>query len=46
MPYQEPGLPGLLMAAQDQPTDGVLAIAPLHLKILHFDFERNILAWR
>lgn len=39
-------LPALILDAQDQPTDGVLAVAPLNLKILHFDFERNILSWR
>lgn len=39
-------LPGYVLDAQDQPTDGVLAVAPLNLKILHFDFEHNILSWR
>ncbi len=39
-------LPGCVLEAQDQPADGVLAIAPLNLKALHLDFERNVVSWR
>lgn len=35
----------MLLSLPEPATDGVLAIVPLGLKLLHFDFERNIMSW-
>jgi len=31
--------------ASDQPLDGVMAVVPLNIRVLHFDFARNLLSW-
>jgi hypothetical protein len=38
-------LGGTVRETAGQPLDGVLAVAPLRLKRLHIDFDRNILSW-
>ena len=39
-------LSGIIVDASDQTSDGVLAIAQLNFKVLHFDFENNRLSWK
>ena len=39
-------LSAIVLGALGQPSDGVLAIAQLNFKILHFDFENNRLSWK
>ncbi len=36
---------GILADLPSEETDGVLSISQLDLKILHFDFERNLMSW-
>ncbi len=38
-------LGGVALDASDQPLDGVMAVVPLNIKVLHFDFVRNLLSW-
>jgi predicted aspartyl protease len=38
-------LGGVVLNATDQPLDGVMAVVPLNIKILHFDFMHNLLSW-
>ncbi len=39
-------LSGILSDGGDQPNDGVLAIAQLGFKVVHFDFENHRLSWK
>jgi hypothetical protein len=38
-------LSGVVLNASDQPLDGVMAVVPLNIRVLHFDFARNLLSW-
>ena len=38
-------LSGVVLNASDQPLDGVMAVVPLNIKVLHFDFMRKLLSW-
>jgi len=38
-------LSGVLMDLPNQGKDGLLPVTQLRLKILHFDFERNLMSW-
>ena len=37
---------GILMDLPNQATDGLLSVKQLGLKIVHFDFERNLMSWK
>ena len=39
-------LGGILLDLKDQPKDGLLSVKQLGLKILHLDFERNLMSWK
>jgi len=39
-------LSGILVELKDQPKDGLLSVKQLGLKMLHFDFERNLMSWK
>ncbi len=36
---------GILMDLPNQAKDGLLSVRQLGLKIVHFDFERNLMTW-
>jgi hypothetical protein len=37
---------GILMDLRNQAKDGLLSVRQLGLKIVHFDFERNLMSWK
>ncbi|MGA2262648.1 MAG: aspartyl protease family protein [Acidobacteriota bacterium] len=39
-------LSAILLDLPDQTKDGLLSVMQLGLKILHFDFERNLMSWK
>jgi hypothetical protein len=39
-------LGGILLDLKDQPKDGLLSVKQLGLKILHLDFERDLMSWK
>ena len=51
LPYIELGdcswgwVAGLVIDTRMQPTDGLLSVHTLRLKILHFDFDNHIMSW-
>jgi predicted aspartyl protease len=39
-------LSAIVVDARNQSIDGVMAVAPLKMKVLHIDFERALLTWK
>jgi hypothetical protein len=37
---------GILMDLPNEAKDGLLSVRQLGLKIVHFDFERNLMSWK
>ena len=37
---------GILMDLSIEAKDGLLSVRQLGLKIVHFDFERNVMSWK
>ena len=36
----------IVSEARNQPTDGLLSVVQLGAKIIHFDFDRNLMTWK
>jgi len=36
----------IVSEARNQPNDGLLSVVQLGPKIIHFDFDRNLMTWK